>query len=369
MKRLILLAVLLFFEISLFAQNDSIWQKKPKVNVESFVDLYYIFDSNKPTAEKRQPFLYNHTRHDEVYVNLLYVQLDLTHEKYRANFGLHYGTYVVDNYAEEIPFFQVIREANAGLSLNKKNSLWVDAGIFSSIYGFENSASAKNMTLTRSLSAESAPYFSSGIRLTYSPSNDWKFVGEVSNGWQRIQRVDGSSMISLGSQLTYTPTDHVTLSWSSFYGTVDPDSTRRIRFFNSFYTQLQFGKVVGIIAGWDFGRQQQYKDSESYNLWMVPTFIAQFTLNKYVKMAFRLEYYQDPNGVIIPTSTPNGFQTTGFSWNIDVNPIPELFIRSQIGRYGSQDAVFATENGWSKTDIYFGISAALLVSSKAMKRN
>jgi hypothetical protein len=49
-----------------------------------------------------------------------------------------------------------IYEANVGISLNKKNNLWVDAGVMPSHIGFESAISMDNWYLTRSLLAENS---------------------------------------------------------------------------------------------------------------------------------------------------------------------------------------------------------------------
>jgi hypothetical protein len=50
-------------------------------------------------------------------------------------------------------------------------------------------------------------------------------------------------------------------------------------------------------------------------------FITKLNLNSKSKIAGRAEYYMDKNQVIIPTATPNGFQTFGVS-----NPDTMAFI-------------------------------------------
>lgn len=80
---------------------------------------------------------------------------------------------------------QHIYESNIGISLNKKNNLWLDAGIFGSHIGFESAISKDCWTLTRSLFAENSPYYLSGTKLTYNPNEHWEFAVIICNGWQR----------------------------------------------------------------------------------------------------------------------------------------------------------------------------------------
>lgn len=178
-----------FSSCVLFAQKDSIWQQKPTVNISGFLDVFYVYDFNQPLGTERQPFLFNHNRHNEFNLNLGFVKLGVEHSKYRANLALHTGTYSIDNYSAEPDLLKNIFEANVGLSLNKKNNLWIDAGVFASHIGFESAISSDNWTMTRSLLAENSPYFLSGAKLTHNPNNKWEIAGLIINGWQRIQRL------------------------------------------------------------------------------------------------------------------------------------------------------------------------------------
>jgi Putative beta-barrel porin-2, OmpL-like. bbp2 len=60
-------------------------------------------------------------------------------------------------------------------------------------------------------------------------------------------------------------------------------------------------------------------------------------------IALRGEYYEDEKGVIIPTSTTNGFNTFGTSLNVDYSPTNNLLLRIE-GRYlNSKDKIFAKD--------------------------
>ena len=224
------------------AKNDSLWNKKPELTLSGFLDAYYVYDFNKPKGNSRQTFLYNHNRHNEFNLNLALIKLGLQNDKYRANLALQTGTYANDNYAAEPGLLKSIFEANVGISLNRNNSLWLDAGVLPSYIGFEYAISADNLTLTRSLLVENSPYYLSGAKLTYTASEKLEIAGLVLNGWQRIQRLQGNSMPSLGTQVIFTPSKKTTFNWSTFIGTDDPDSITRMRYFNNFYGVFQISE-------------------------------------------------------------------------------------------------------------------------------
>lgn len=359
--------VLLATQSNVHAQSDSVWNQKPTITFSGFMDVFYVYDFNKPQGVQRQTFLYNHNRHNEVNLNLGLVKINVEHCKYRANFALHTGTYVQDNYASEPDLLKNISEANIGIALNKRSNLWLDAGVFSSHIGFESAMSSDNWTLTRSILAENAPYFLSGAKITYNPNEKIEIAGLIINGWQRIQRLAGNSMPSFGSQIMVKPNDRVTFNWSSFLGTDDPDSTRRLRYFNNFYGQFQLSKKIGFIGGFDVGIQQRSKNSNSFNYWLSPLAIVQFNTFKNWKAALRIEYYQDQSGILIPANTPNGFSTLGFSGNVDYVPAQNIVCRIEARWLQSRDEIFQTADGSSKSNFIISASCAIRFSQILQK--
>jgi hypothetical protein len=238
----------------------------------------------------------------------------------------------------------------------------VGCGIFGSHIGFESAISIDNWTLTRSILAEHSPYFETGAKLTFTPSDKWEIAGMILNGWQRIQRLAGNSMASFGSQVKFTPKEHLLINWSTFIGTDDPDSTRRMRFFNNFYGQFQLTENIGLIAGFDLGFQQREKDSEEYDIWLSPVIIGQFAFHQNWKVAIRGEYYQDQNGIKIPTETLNGFRTTGLSLNVDYSPIRNFTCRIEARWLKSKDEIFERPGSLSNQDFFLGSSIAIKFS-------
>lgn len=371
-KRSINLLIILFFLICSIkgigqAENDNSWNSQPEIILSGFADVFFVNDFNQPKGTQRQAFLFNHNRHNEFNLNLGLLQWKLNHTKYRASFALQTGTYANDNYAAEPGLLKNIFEANIGLSLNSKNNLWLDAGVMPSHIGFESAISMENMTLTRSLLAENSPYFLTGAKLTYSPTTQWEFAALVVNGWQRIQRLEGNSQLSLGTQVNYRPTANFSINWSTFIGTDDPDASRRMRYFNNLYGQFQVSEKFKFIAGFDVGAQQRTKGSSRYDFWLSPVFIGQLALTEKWTTAFRAEYYQDETGIIIPTNSPKGFQTTGFSLNLDYAPSQPVLCRIEGRLLNSEDRIFETANSTSHSN--FIIAASVAIQFEALLAN
>lgn len=298
--------------------------------------------------------MYNHRRNREVNINLAFVKAAYTSDRIRGNLALQVGNYAQYNYAAEQELTKNIFEANAGVKLSKSRDLWLDGGIFASHIGFESAISKDCWTLTRSILAENSPYYLSGAKVTYNtPNGKWTLLGMVTNGWQRVKKLDGYSGPSVTTQVQYRPSSKLTLNWSSFLGSDRPDSLRQGRFFNNFYAIINPAGRFGVILGFDIGTDQkpvvrtgsdQRVGAGSY-VWYSPVVIARYKTSDRSYVNGRVEYYNDPNGVIISTGTPNGFQTIGYSLGYDYAILPTALFRLEGKAYNSKDAIFNADSG------------------------
>jgi hypothetical protein len=274
-------------------------------------------------------------------VNLAFVKGSYTADRIRANIALGVGTYMNANYAAEPGVLKNVYEANVGYKLSRTKNLWFDIGIMPSHIGFESAVSKDCWTVTRSMLADNSPYYESGAKLTYTTDNNkWLFSAMALNGWQRIQRVDGNSLMSWGTQVQFKPTDKVTLNYSTFLGTDKPDSVGLWRYFHNLYGIVQLAEKIGATLGFDIGQEQAKKGESKTNTWYTPVVILRFAPVDQWVFAVRGEYYSDEHGVIISTGTPNGFKTAGFSANVDYLPVKNIALRLEGRMLNSKDDIF-----------------------------
>ena len=233
-----------------------------------------------------------------------------------------------------------------GVKLSKTRELWLDAGIMPSHIGFESAIGADCWNVTRSLLAENSPFYDAGVKLGYtSPNAKWYAAGMLLNGWQRMARPDGNNTPAFGTQLTWKPSDKVTLNWSTFVGNDQPDSVSQMRYFSNLYAQLQVSERFGLIAGFDSGVQQA-PSGDSSSTWMSPVLIPRFQLDHRSWIAARWELYRDADGVIVgATGTPNGFNTMGYSINYDRQVGDNVLWRIEARALSSQDKIFVDDQG------------------------
>ena len=142
----------------------------------------------------------------------------------------------------------------------------------------------------------------------------------------------------MGVQVNYQPTNSITLNYSNFIGNINVDSINALRIFHNLYAIYDASSQLSFLFGFDMGTQK--KAGTKTAIWYTPVFISKINLTEKSKLAGRLEYYSDQQQVIIPTATPNGYQTFGASVNYDYQITPNILWRAEVKKYSSKDAIF-----------------------------
>lgn len=348
-------AVLLGCAGNIYAQEE----KKAPLTVNGYAEAYYIRDFNNPLNNTRPSFVYSHNRTNEINLNLAFIKANYSTENVRANLALAAGTYMNANYSAEPGVLKNLYEANVGVKISGKHNLWIDAGVFSAHIGVESAVGKDNWTLTRSLFAENSPYFETGAKISYTSQNGkWLLSGLILNGWQRIQRVDGNTTPAFGHQVTFKPSAKLTVNSSSFIGNDKPDSVSQLRYFHNLYAVYQISGKFGVTAVFDIGAEQKSKGSSQYNTWYTPALIVRFSPTEQFSLAARGEYYQDKNGVIINTGTPNGIQTWGCSVNADYNIFSNVVWRIELRNLSNKnDAIYSDKKNNRKKNNMMAVTA------------
>jgi hypothetical protein len=90
--------------------------------------------------------------------------------------------------------------------------------------------------------------------------------------------------------------------------------------------------------GFDAGMQTDKSNGDKQLYWMSPVLVAQYTLAPKWQTAFRVEYYQDKDNVIIGVNEE--FKTLGLSLNADYLINDKVKFRTEARYLNSQDKVF-----------------------------
>lgn len=344
-----------FLAVNAFAQTDSV----RAVTFGGYAEAYWGYDFSDPANNTRPAFLYSHHRHNEFTVNLAYLKANYSSNGARANVALMAGTYASANLSAEPDVLKNIFEANVGIRLSKKRQIWLDGGILPSHIGFESAVGRDCRTLTRSLIAENSPYYESGARLSYTTQNGKWYAALLGlNGWQQIARPNGRSQIGGGWQLTFKPTQKVTLNSSSYFGP-KPGTTEDNRFFHNFYSILQLTDRFDFTLGFDAGKDRPAAPRSADANWYGVSAIAHYAVTQRLGLSARYERYDDPDGAVIAGDVP--FRVNGFSMNLDITATSNALFRTEYRFLQNEQNLFRDRKG-KLTPNNSAIAVAMAVS-------
>jgi hypothetical protein len=339
-----------------FAQTED--QDDSSFTFSGLFEAYYSYDFDNPDDHKRPFFLFSYNKHNEANVNLGFIKAAYTTERVRGNFALMAGTYSNANLAAESGVLKNIYEANAGIKISEEKDLWIDGGIFASHIGFESAVGPTCWTLTRSILAENSPYYESGAKVSYTTSDGkWLLSGLILNGWQHIERPEGNNTPAFGTQLTYKPSDTFLFNYSTFIGNDKLDDAEQWRYFHDFYAIVQLTPKFGVTVGFDIGQEEKPTGEDGFNVWWTPIIIVRYSISDKVNLAARAEYYNDEDGVIISTGTPNGFNTAGYSVNVDYAFTDRILWRIEGRGFHSEDEIFNVSD--DPSDSNFAVTTSI----------
>jgi len=336
-KLFVLLIVLL--SLNAYSQKDSIQNLK----IGAYGEVYYSYDFSNPSNHEKPEFIYNHKRHNELNTNLLLLKANYINNSISANFGWMKGNYAQYNLAAEPSDLRGIYEANIGFILNKQKTIRVDAGVLPSHIGFESAIGADCFTLTRSLVAENSPYFETGIKLSSESKNKrWFFAGLILNGWQKMQRTLGEENPSYGLQVQYKPSNKLTINYSNFFGQTQPDTSTIFRFYHNLYLISELKEKYSIIVSCDLGIDK--KTNEKSFMWIVPVCILKSKLTTNNSVSIRVEYFDDPDKIILTQVKGKEAKVFGSSINFDKRINGNLLLRFEAKHFYASEKIFSIKN-------------------------
>jgi len=313
---------------------------KGKVSIEGYIDTYYAYDFNKPQDSYR-PYAVSMNRHNELTINLAFIDLKYSSNRLRARFVPGFGTYVNANYMGEPGSIKNIIEASAGIKISKTKNIWIDAGVFGSPYTNESAISKDHLVYTRSFAPEFVPYYLAGIKLSMPLSEKLNLYLYALNGWQQI--ADQNSGKSMGTQLEYRPTKNLLINWNTYAGQdlFAADSTNGSRYFSDLFFLTSKGKWSA--TGCVYGGVQVHNGENA--TWGQANLIGRYSVTEKISLSGRVEYFSDGQGAqVVPITNIKGFSCYSSSVGLNLKFAENILIRFEGRTYFSEKKVFERDN-------------------------
>lgn len=320
---------------------------KGKVSIGGFVDVYYGYDFNRP-AQSDRPYAVSSGRHNEVNINLAYIDLRYINDKVRAHLVSGFGTYVNANYSLEPGSLKNLIEANVGIRLSKKKDIWVDAGVLPSPYTNESAISKDHFMYTRSFAPEFVPYYLSGVKLSVPFGKKIKAYGYLLNGWQSIQ--DVNNPLSMGTQIEYRPGNKWLINWDTYVGDENSKTFPLYgnRYFSDVYTIFNPNGKVSMTAC-IYAGVQEIRDTfgQTFNRpWWQANVQGRVKLGKQISLAARAEIFEDDYSAMIKSATGTiGFSTMSAGLCLNVNVSDAAMFRVEARQFFSDKNVYFDKKG------------------------
>jgi Putative beta-barrel porin-2, OmpL-like. bbp2 len=131
--------------------------------------------------------------------------------------------------------YRYITEAYAGYHMDKAHGLNFQAGIFMSFIGLFSFYSFDNWGYQPSYVSSNTPWFFSGFRIQYFPTNKLKIEPWYINGWQSYAKYNGHP--GFGGQILWRPTANTDFVWNHYFLGTDTLGNPLRRRYHADYSQ------------------------------------------------------------------------------------------------------------------------------------
>lgn len=180
------------------------------------------------------------------------------------------------------------------------------AGIFSSLIGYDSLYAKDNFNYTRPWGADFTPYLMLGLNAQYPFTG--RLTGTlflISGYWHLAHAND---VPSSGGQLAYKATDHVTLKETVLYGPHQTDTSLELwRFLSDSTAEWKVDRVT-IAFEYFAGTEKIAGLGNARALWMSAQLVAHLAISNQFSITLRPEIYWDRDG-----------RTTGFQQTVKAN--------------------------------------------------
>ena len=333
-KTILLLSIVFFlFTKNIFAQSDS--SAKPVFS--GYVDGYYGYYTDSVGAGNYQKFPSVSPR-TGFGLNTAMITGSYDGAKVRGIISLQFGDIAKSAWSGT---FNNIMEAHAGLKLCEK--IWLDAGFFRTHFGTEGLLPKENIASSISIGTWYEPYFESGFRLNYNPSDKLAINLFVLNGYNMYE--DNNSKKSIGALITYALSDKGNIGYSNYIGddSPDADTVSHLCIHNNLFWNYKFGKLQTQIGG-DYCMQENADTTGTKSASM---FSGVLGLKYWIKdnwsVYTREEVFQDEQGFMSGVFTDTlgkqtGIKMWGATLGLEYKPTANSYVRLEARQLQFDDA-------------------------------
>jgi hypothetical protein len=322
----------------IFITNNAFANKiDSSLKVNGYLEASYNLTQRNGNINSMPDLFVNHRDLNQFSINAAIIDFNYSKNRMRANAGFITGSY--SKYNNELDY-KNIYQLNIGFELSKKHNIWIDAGIMPSHIGTETIIGSDNMTLSRSLNAESTPYYETGLKLSKTSSNKkWNMALLYLNGWQTIRKSSFYHNV-FGTSLIFNDNKN-NFGWNTILiHDVDARTFINDIIFNNFYYNRKLNNKLNVFLGYDIMANTYNLNSLMVN-WTIATIIGTYKFNTKHSISIRAEQYKNYSKVLSQgqlTYMPYNIDYLSASVNHDYRINNSLMFRSEL-KYLKTDRV------------------------------
>lgn len=316
--------------------------------ISGYVDVYYGYYTDSAGINNFQKFPTVAPRSNAFGLNMAQLSTRYSSDKVRGTLTLHYGDIANSAWS---PTYNFLQEANIGIKLLKNT--WIDAGFFRTHLGCESIQPRENINIGVALTTFYDPYFLSGVKLSYKPTERLMLQANVFNGYNTFVQINKHKSYGLSS--VYEANEHFMCSYNLLFSneTPDDDPINKARVYHDFFMIYKTPKIDFAMEA-NFGTQTNtHLDNSAKTAYMFSgNVIGKYKFDKNKGVFMRFEVYQDKNEMLTgPVYNEShrfvGLDAAGLSIGAEVKPTEKSYVRfenrylkttdkAKIFRYGGQ---------------------------------
>jgi hypothetical protein len=358
MKRIVLSGfVLALMATPAWAQTPPAAPAPPQPSIElgGLVDVYYDYYSTKHTGDAT--FRNFDTKHNQFALSMAQVWLAKAPTadsrigfKFKMNYGPAGHNYI--HFAEQDKeAYQNVQEAYISYLAPAGKGLQIDAGVFVTPAGAEVIEAKDNMNYSRGLLFSLAiPYYHSGVRFSYAPSDKVSFMAGITNGWSNIGENNSGKTI-LGS-VTFKPNAKVSIVENYIFGPEQAGNSDDYRHLSDTIVSIAATPKVTFTANYDYAKESIGNGTSVK--WHGLAAYLKFQATPTVAFSPRFEWYNDVDGFTTGTAQ----KLKEITGTLEVKAADNLLWRIELRRDMSDQKPFLDDKGvptGNQTSIGFGL--------------
>jgi putative OmpL-like beta-barrel porin-2 len=268
-----------------------------------FADLGYLLDFNYPSNHL---FRFRSTtfKVNELDLNMaaVYVKKAASeHSRWGTEFALQAGKdsegFGYSNTAPNVGGAKWLRHiglADVSYLAPVGSGLTIQAGIWSSLLGYDGLYAKDNFTYTRPWAGDYTPYLMMGVNVSYPFSKKITGTFFAVNGFSHLAHAN--DVPSLGGQIAYQATSHLTLKETLFYGPQQSDTSLEYwRFFTDSIVEWKTDRHV-IAFEYQAGTEDLATAGNPRIFWTIAQLPLHWILSPHWSVTLRPEVFWDPQG-------------------------------------------------------------------------